>query len=136
MVHLCWLLGLSRKSKSYPIYFWLHCLAISPASRGDDWHLSRCAHPINEHEAKKGLKILPGRQSDTWPDCLEEASRISSLEKLDELLRMETDTSCDLQIGSLIQWYESLDKYPIIVDKNLPHSTTNEHLADEEKGRA
>lgn len=49
---------------------------------------------------------------------------------------MQIDTLCNLQIGSLIQWYESLDKYPIIIDKNLPQSTTRDNRADEEKGQA
>lgn len=37
------------------------------------------------------------------------------------------------QIGSVAQWYESLDKYPVILDKHLPHSKTTDDLG-EEKG--
>ncbi|KAJ4396173.1 hypothetical protein N0V93_000392 [Gnomoniopsis smithogilvyi] len=39
-------------------------------------------------------------------------------------------------IGSLIQWYESLDKYPVIVDKSLPHSTTTDRIVEQGKAQA
>lgn len=87
MVHFCWLLGLSRKSNSFPIYSWVHCLAISPPSEGTICvYLAVLIQQMDE--AKKGLEIVPRRQSDPCPDGLQDASKLSSLKRLDELLRM------------------------------------------------
>ncbi|CAN8106486.1 unnamed protein product [Discula destructiva] len=38
-------------------------------------------------------------------------------------------------IGSVIQWYESLDKYPVIVDKNLSRLRTTENLGEKGEGQ-